>query len=272
MVWSQGGLSNVVTSGRFNDLSARGILPSKVTQGSLVPLPTKDNYGPPDQSQQSNARLSNGLQGLSTVDRLNGDVGFYDNGYLQKAEELMFRANNINSQAQQLRLQNLTPIFRQQTNFPTRLSNVNVGNIRGGGGGSRNTGAFIGKNAPKGSFARFVRAISGQESGGNYHVRNSSGASGRYQILASNFVGPGGWDKDTIGREVSLQQFMNSPRIQDAIAQGMMRKFYNAYGPQGAASKWYSGRENAYKTGAGGGAGYPSVAAYVRQVMARMRG
>lgn len=269
MVWSQGGLSNVVTSGRFNDLSARGILPSKVTQGSLVPLPTKDNYGPPDQSQQSNARLANGLQGLSTVDRLNGDVGFYDNGYLQKAEDLMFRANNINSQAQQLRLQNLTPIFRQQSNFPTRLRNVNVG-----GGGSRNTGggAFIGKNAPKGSFARFVRAISGQESGGNYHVRNSSGASGRYQILASNFVGPGGWDKDTIGREVSLQQFMNSPRIQDAIAQGMMRKFYNAYGPQGAASKWYSGKENAYKTGAGGGAGYPSVAAYVRQVMARMRG
>lgn len=269
MVWSQGGLSNVVTSGRFNDLSARGILPSKVTQGSLIPLPTKNNYGPPDQSQQSSARLANGLQGLSTVDRLNGDVGFYDNGYLQKAEDLMFRANNINSQAQQLRLQNLTPIFRQQQNYPVRLSNTFTGNRGGGGGG----GVVVGKNAPKGSFARFVRAISGQESGGNYHVRNrSSGASGRYQIMPANFVGPGGWDKQTIGRDISLQQFMNNPRLQDQIAQGMMRKYFNAYGAAGAASTWYSGSPTKYKTGAGGGAGYPSVAAYVRQVMQRMRG
>src|SRR3954463_16029223 len=131
MVWSQGGLSNIVTSGRPNDLVARGILPGKVTQGSMFPLPTKNNFGPPSQEEQSNSRMANGLQGLSTVDRLNGDVGFYDNGYLQKAEDLMFRANNINSRAQQLRLQNLTPIFRQQTNFPTNISNIFTGTVQG---------------------------------------------------------------------------------------------------------------------------------------------
>lgn len=124
---------------------------------------------------------------------------------------------------------------------------------------------------PNTNFDAFVRAIAGKESGGSYSATNPSGASGKYQILRSNFEGPGGWDRETIGREVSYSEFMSSPKVQDAIAKGKLRKYYEAYGPQGAASAWYSGSPNNWKSTASQGA-YPSVAAYVQDIMRRMGG
>lgn len=121
------------------------------------------------------------------------------------------------------------------------------------------------------SFDAFVRAIAGKESGGSYSATNPSGASGKYQILQSNFVGPGGWDMETIGRDVSYSEFMNSPKIQDAIARGKLREYYNKYGARGAASTWYSGSPNNWQSTASQGA-YPTVAAYVADIWKRMHG
>lgn len=132
-----------------------------------------------------------------------------------------------------------------------------------------NTAAATGGS---GSFKAFVRAIAGKESGGNYSATNPSGASGKYQILRSNFEPRGrGWDMEILGRDVSYQEFMSNPKIQDAIAIGKLKQYYNKYGPRGAASAWYSGSPNNWQSTASQGA-YPTVAAYVQDIIRRMGG
>lgn len=99
------------------------------------------------------------------------------------------------------------------------------GNIKGGG-----------------DLARLIAAISRVESGGNYKARNrATGAMGKYQILPGNIAGKGGWDREALGRDISVSQFMNNPDLQDRIARYMINKYMRAYGPQGAAFAWYSG-------------------------------
>lgn len=118
----------------------------------------------------------------------------------------------------------------------------------------------------------FYKAIIGQESGGNYHARNSgSGAAGAYQIMPGNFVGPGGWDKETIGRNVSLKAFLNHPKIQDNIAEGMLAKYFKQYGPAGAAKAWYAGPGNADTNSDAPQYGGPSINDYAAAVIDRMR-
>lgn len=130
-----------------------------------------------------------------------------------------------------------------------------------------------------GGFGSFLRAIAGQESGGNYGARNrDSGAMGKYQIMPANLGGRGsGWDYEALGRDVSVGQFLGSPQIQEAIAQYKLQQYYKKYGAAGAAVAWYAGpgtasgymRNPGRYTGSQGA--YPSIAAYVQQVLGRMR-
>lgn len=125
------------------------------------------------------------------------------------------------------------------------------------------------------SFDSFMSAISSQESGGNYSSRNkSSGAMGKYQIMPGNLGGKhSGWDYEALGRDVSPQQFMQSPQIQEAIARYKLQQYYNKYGARGAAIAWYAG-PGALKYSSGklnaGQNGYPSISAYANQVLKRL--
>lgn len=119
-------------------------------------------------------------------------------------------------------------------------------------------------------FQRFIGALTGQESNRNYSaVNRSSGALGAYQILKGNLPS---WSKEALGYVVSAQTFLNNPKIQDSIAQYKLRQYVNRYGYQGAAAAWYGGpgvaRNWASRTNPQGA--YPSIAAYVAQVMRRM--
>jgi hypothetical protein len=131
---------------------------------------------------------------------------------------------------------------------------------------------------PKGDFGKFLNAIAGQESGGKYDIQNSSsGAMGKYQIMPSNIMGTGkGWDYEALGRDVNIGQFLASPQIQESIAQYKLKSYYDKYGPAGAAVAWYAGpgtvsnylkNPNRYTNPQGA---YPSIAAYVQQVLGRM--
>lgn len=141
------------------------------------------------------------------------------------------------------------------------------GNTVGGTGGSGGS-----------EFERFMSAIQSKESGGSYSARNrSSGAMGKYQIMPGNIQGSGGWDKEALGRNVSVSQFMNSPEIQDAIARYKLKGYFNQYGAAGAAVAWYAGPGNARKYVASGGRGYnrkqgayPSVSSYAQDILKRM--
>lgn len=152
--------------------------------------------------------------------------------------------------------------------FSSKNPSVGMGTSRGPGS------IHAGKGTVKGNerFKALVKAIWGKESGGNYSAVNAdSGAAGRYQIMPGNFVGKGGWDVEALGRNVSLHQFMNNPRIQDRIAQHKLRQYYHKYGARGAAQAWYGGPGAVGNNNISGGSGYPSTGEYANDIIAQMR-
>lgn len=134
------------------------------------------------------------------------------------------------------------------------------GNFRGGNGGYHTTGGGS-QNVAPGLLARFLASEVAQESGGSYSAVSSAGALGKYQIMPANVPA---WSKEILGHAVSPQYFLHHPHIQDVIGQGKLAEYFRKYGAAGAASAWFSGGPNNYKTN-------PEVARYVRSVLRRMR-
>lgn len=177
------------------------------------------------------------------------------------------RLRNARQQAYLERQQrNLQNMQARQINVGVNLPNVTINGPQGGGGNI---------NVPQatGSFAKFLQAISGQESGGNYNSRNrSSGAMGKYQIMPGNLGGRhSGWDYEALGRDVTPAQFMASPQLQEAIAQYKLQQYFKKYGPWGAAVAWYAGpgavnRANKNKSQGA----YPTINQYANSILRRM--
>lgn len=111
--------------------------------------------------------------------------------------------------------------------------------------------------------AQFIYGIRQQESGGNYKAGNPSGAEGAYQILSSNISA---WTKEALGHSDTATQFLDSPADQDATADKILGDYYDKYGPEGAASAWYSGNPGLANSTAPQKGG-PSIASYVDSVM-----
>lgn len=63
-------------------------------------------------------------------------------------------------------------------------------------------------------------------------------ALGRYQIMEAN-IGP--WSQKHLGRAVTVEEFMASPEIQDAIFDGVFGEYVEKYGEEGAAQAWFAG-------------------------------
>jgi hypothetical protein len=100
-------------------------------------------------------------------------------------------------------------------------------------------------SAPAPARSRYADAISTVESGGNYreigpHTGSMGRALGKYQVMSAN-VGP--WSKEVLGREVSPQEFINDPKLQDAIFDGKFGQYVEKYGPDGAARAWFAGEK-----------------------------
>ncbi len=130
----------------------------------------------------------------------------------------------------------------------------------------------ISGNGIKG-FEGFINAITGQESGGNYGAQNSSsGAMGRYQIMPGNLGGKhSGWDYEALGRDVTPQQFMGNPKLQDAIARYKLQQYYKKWGPRGAAIAWYAGPGAVGRVGGNKSQGaYPTINQYANAILKRM--
>lgn len=118
------------------------------------------------------------------------------------------------------------------------------------------------------SFEALYWAIATQESGGNYKavgVQTKYGrAYGKYQVLDSNIPK---WTKKYWGTALTVQQFLNNPKAQEAVASGQLKYYYNKYGFRGAAAAWYGGEGSAHldqstKSQYGG----PSIKGYVDSV------
>lgn len=134
------------------------------------------------------------------------------------------------------------------------------------------SGVTAGTGTVPGNLGRLMSAIRGQESGGNYGATNASGASGAYQILKSNFENAGGWDKEALGHDITYQQFMSSPQIQDQIARYKLGQYLSSRGMAGAAATWYGGNwgyNHMYDKKPQ--AGYPSMYDYVMSIINRAK-
>ena len=124
-----------------------------------------------------------------------------------------------------------------------------------------------------------MRAIRGQESGGARNpygaINPDSGALGAYQILWSNLAANNNsdWDRQALGRDVSREEFLSSPEIQDQIASYKLGQYLKSRGLAGAAATWYGGDwgyRNMYDKRPQ--AGYPSMYEYVMSILNRARG
>lgn len=97
------------------------------------------------------------------------------------------------------------------------------------------------------AVAQAVKDI--ESSGGDYTVRGplvekgmykGERAMGAYQVMPGNLPQ---WSKAALGREVSEEEFMESPEIQDAIFIDQMKKAKDKYGSiEDAVSVWFSGQ------------------------------
>jgi hypothetical protein len=88
-------------------------------------------------------------------------------------------------------------------------------------------------------------AISGIESSGRYDATGpllpgGRQAIGRYGIMAENIPQ---WSREALGREISREEFANSPQLQDAIFDHRFGKYVDKYGPAGASKAWFAGEK-----------------------------
>jgi len=225
----------------------------------------------PKETMTSGFRNAIASQGLTNVE--NADIQYdplpeFD--YELKAQNLESQAVNLRARLQQQRFQNtlnqVAASSRRQNNGINNWFDRNIG----AGGGGKTDPMFRSFKNPSLEFQAYAKAISGQESGGDYGVTNdTSGAMGRYQILPSN-IGGGGWDERVLGHSISNAFFLSHPKVQDRIALHMMQGMFNAHGVRGAASEWYSGDPNNWKSTSPQSGG-PSIRQYVNDVYSRYR-
>ena len=69
---------------------------------------------------------------------------------------------------------------------------------------------------------------------------------GKYQIMGRNIPK---WSKEVLGYEVTPEQFLANPQIQDAVFDGKFGGYVAKYGPIGAAQAWIGGPGSVGKTG-----------------------
>lgn len=121
------------------------------------------------------------------------------------------------------------------------------------------------------TFKQFMNGISIQESGGSYSaVNHQSGALGKYQVMPGNVAA---WSRQVLGYSISTSKFLNSPTLQEKIVSGILKGYFDKWGPRGAAAAWYAGPGNhnldmSTKSQYGG----PSIKSYVDSVIGHAGG
>lgn len=124
-----------------------------------------------------------------------------------------------------------------------------LGGAFGGGGGDASGAGASGASA--GDPMGYRSAIADIESGGRYDAVNSNTnsklgrAMGKYQIMEAN-IGP--WSREALGREVTPDEFLKNPEIQDAVFDHKFGGYVQQYGPENAAQAWLGGPGSIGKT------------------------
>lgn len=141
----------------------------------------------------------------------------------------------------------------------------------GGFGGAQPANA----PAPRGDMEQYRNAIASIESAGSgdYQAVGPTNsklgrALGRYQIMEAN-IGP--WSREALGREVTPDEFLANPELQDAIFDHKFGGYVEQYGPEGAAQAWFAGPGGVGKMGRSDVLG-TSVADYTQKFSSALGG
>lgn len=127
------------------------------------------------------------------------------------------------------------------------------------------------------TYDQFKRSLITQESNHDYSAVNKrTGALGFGQVMPQNLTGWGknagrknfGWDYDALGRDVTPQEFLTNPALQEKIVDHQLKQAFNKYGPEGAARWWYS--NSPFASNKKPAANEPSPNQYAAQVTGRM--
>lgn len=108
-----------------------------------------------------------------------------------------------------------------------------------------------GGEVPTGGNSSYRDAIASIESGGDYGAvgpthSKMGRALGKYQVMEAN-IGP--WSREALGREVSPDEFLANPQIQDAVFDHKFQGYVRQFGPEGAAQAWFGGPGGVGKIG-----------------------
>ena len=99
--------------------------------------------------------------------------------------------------------------------------------------------------APGSSMDQYKAAIAKIESnGGDYGAlgpttKSGDHAYGKYQVMGANIPS---WTKAALGQSMTPQQFLADPKAQEAVFEHQFGQYVQQYGPQDAASVWFTGR------------------------------
>jgi hypothetical protein len=113
------------------------------------------------------------------------------------------------------------------------------------GGAVGGVGALMANVAPSANqMDSAKRAISAIESGGNYRALGpvtTSGdrAYGKYQVMGANIPA---WTEQYYGTRLTPAQFLMNEDAQEKVFEGRFGGYMSQYGPDNAASMWFSGR------------------------------
>jgi len=94
-------------------------------------------------------------------------------------------------------------------------------------------------------------------------------ALGRYQIMEANLPQ---WSKAALGREVTADEFMKNPDIQDAIFDHKFGGYVEKYGEEGAAQAWFGGDGGVGKTSRSDVHGRLTIGDYGRNFVSNIGG
>ncbi|WP_420959367.1 hypothetical protein [Brucella sp. IR073] len=112
------------------------------------------------------------------------------------------------------------------------------GAASGASGFASDAGTATGGNLYRDAIASIESRGSGDYSAIGPTNAKMGRALGRYQIMEAN-IGP--WSREALGREVSADEFMSNPALQDAIFDHRFGQYVKQFGPEGAAQAWFAG-------------------------------
>jgi hypothetical protein len=123
------------------------------------------------------------------------------------------------------------------------IAGITGGGVAGAPGGFTGQGfsgtpETLGGGGYRDAIASIESAGSGDYAAMGPVTKSGDRAYGKYQVMGANIPE---WTKEALGQSLTPEQFAQNPQAQDATFDHRFGGYADKYGPEGAASMWFSG-------------------------------